>query len=101
MPREGHDSRLKTPCQARRDFNPHAPRGARRLIKDEVNANNVISIHVPREGHDLLLRSRSSIARTISIHVPREGHDTGDKLAKLIHAHFNPRATRGARRHAG
>ena len=35
----------------------------------------VISIHVPREGHDLGVFSSGREAQIISIHVPREGHD--------------------------
>ena len=34
----------------------------------------VISIHVPREGHDVG-RILSAVSQGISIHVPREGHD--------------------------
>ena len=38
--------------------------------------SQIISIHVPREGHDDTLAPRIAAA-TISIHVPREGHDKG------------------------
>ena len=34
-----------------------------------------ISIHVPREGHDLTAARRRERRTHISIHVPREGHD--------------------------
>ena len=35
-----------------------------------------ISIHVPREGHDQTYLADAYRCRKISIHVPREGHDT-------------------------
>ena len=35
----------------------------------------LISILVPREGHDLAKIGDMSALETISIHVPREGHD--------------------------
>ena len=34
------------------DFNPRAPRGARLAVTLPPWADSVISIHVPREGHD-------------------------------------------------
>ncbi len=34
-----------------------------------------ISIHVPREGHDVAARLKVPGSFQISIHVPREGHD--------------------------
>ena len=86
------------------------------LISD---LRKIISIHVPREGHDDAAKSRVELV-AISIHVPREGHDTAYKFSKLVdtafqstcpargttiaadtgttrHEHFNPRAPRGAR----
>ena len=120
VPREGHDgwSRAKKNC-CFTYFNPRAPRGARRQDNRQQIAPKkfqstcpargttlpgktpyvarIISIHVPREGHDLLYsfiinthnlfqstcpaRGTTYIARSqpgtlpISIHVPREGHD--------------------------
>ena len=80
---------------------------------------NVISIHVPREGHDIsnltgrrdftafqstcpargttLGSPAMASSREISIHVPREGHDSTHKPKCFKHCHFNPRAPRGAR----
>ena len=79
------------------DFNPRAPRGARLYAASGAGAYAVISIHVPREGHDLQNLGAQKCAkrfqstcpargtttnyykeiawRDISIHVPREGHD--------------------------
>ena len=98
VPREGHDVALNMPFRMTADFNPRAPRGARRNIFSAICKYVTISIHVPREGHDLerLPAGRPSkgnfnpraprgarpahflcAARAfqISIHVPREGHD--------------------------
>ena len=57
------------------NFNPRAPRGARPLRFAFQMQRFMISIHVPREGHDIFgneLRGNG----IISIHVPREGHDS-------------------------
>ena len=55
-----------------------------------------ISIHVPREGHDVS-NSASIFRKSISIHVPREGHDQPPLLCCRPLPYFNPRAPRGAR----
>ena len=47
----------------------------------------VISIHVPREGHDLDA-FLVVLIETISIHVPREGHDELDVLLALVGLRF-------------
>ena len=97
MPREGHDrggSGGQPPCK--RDFNPRAPRGARRGYIAALEFFDGISIHVPREGHDGLL-SVGRVSCGISIHVPREGHDAKHRLKNLNITNFNPRAPRGAR----
>ena len=47
------------------------------MVTDEVNANNVISIHAPREGGDAVPRLHS-VDYLISIHAPREGGDSKD-----------------------
>ena len=83
-----------------------------------------ISIHVPREGHDLFTDGGGVAKNTdfnpraprgarpahftnvapednISIHVPREGHDFNLVADILHHADFNPRAPRGARLSVG
>ena len=79
------------------DFNPRAPRGAR-LPRPQSSVGSAvfqstcpargtthgsvlknhgadISIHVPREGHDLRQERGRGHRSGISIHVPREGHD--------------------------
>ena len=51
---------------------------------------------MPREGHDVgSLRINHRLI--ISIHVPREGHDSRPRAARRKHRNFNPRAPRGAR----
>ena len=52
MPREGHATDVRLVCAA----------------------SSAISIHVPREGHDLK-HAAEFHNNQISIHVPREGHD--------------------------
>ena len=60
-----------------------------------------ISIHVPREGHDVLRHGMGGRG-DISIHVPREGHDRCRPDLGRARRNFNPRAPRGARlRRAG
>ena len=56
-------------------FNPRAPRGARRFEPTSAEYEEIISIHVPREGHDGLGEVVAVTPLRISIHVPREGHD--------------------------
>ena len=97
VPREGHDERyfrapalsgqFQSTCPARGTtssfqkcsprltyFNPRAPRGARHRLSCPDTFTIRISIHVPREGHDLWSLFR---------------------LKRLLY--FNPRAPRGAR----
>ena len=97
VPREGHDKAagfgrvadaiFQSTCPARgttasragrkprkRNFNPRAPRGARHHLKTNLKGNLEISIHVPREGHDI--------------------HNAAYEFQFL---NFNPRAPRGAR----
>ena len=79
------------------DFNPRAPRGARQQYSPVLPGLYLISIHVPREGHDYSFHCYLQLfhvfqstcpargttvlcvsvlrRRYISIHVPREGHD--------------------------
>ena len=98
-PRAPRGARL---CVGRADadggnFNPRAPRGARPFDIETTNIAGIISIHVPREGHDFAALhaviadlnfnpraprgarpgavSRNAVSQGISIHVPREGHD--------------------------
>ena len=91
-----------------KNFNPRAPRGARPEPERRQCLFPRISIHVPREGHDLraprLTHKKSGFQSTcpargttdidgergavnaISIHVPREGHDYGADQGSLFGA---------------
>ena len=54
----------------------HVPReGHDKSLFERFDPSDYISIHVPREGHDVVL-TMPAIGQIISIHVPREGHDT-------------------------
>ena len=84
VPREGHDrsklqqaigaAKFQSTCPARGttrrgiwaihglpNFNPRAPRGARQQMLQELAGAPIISIHVPREGHDTLENDRRSV----------------------------------------
>ncbi len=78
-------------------FNPRSPRGERPkvLFADSVSAS--ISIHVPREGNDLV-SAEPTPPQDISIHVPREGNDTRMPATIGCFINFNPRSPRGERR---
>ena len=59
---------------------------------------NIISIHAPRAGSDLVLRSDGGLP-VISIHAPRAGSDPtalATPFDRLVH--FNPRSPCGERR---
>ncbi len=58
-----------------KDISIHVPREGHDLTIISGNGSLIrISIHVPREGHDFIV-SFVSLPMVISIHVPREGHD--------------------------
>ena len=50
-------------------------RGTTSLPHSRSSTVRIISIHVPREGHDAYQLGAIKGDLTISIHVPREGHD--------------------------
>ena len=114
----GRDSTAIIPSRPLRDFNPRAPRGARRQSRAQslqlssfqstrpawgatppgLEPGDVgrISIHAPRVGRD----PRQPAARAdirISIHAPRVGRDKVGFDIKHERLYFNPRAPRGAR----
>ena len=142
VPREGHDSartcprnthsRFQSTCPARgttkiwygffygfRDFNPRAPRGARRMVPSSKITGQIFQSTCPArgttyaksEGADTAAAFQStcpargttgnaasySTIAPISIHVPREGHDKIRKTLSRADNNFNPRAPRGAR----
>ena len=52
----------------------------------------MISIHVPREGHDGREETPANPYMNISIHVPREGHDKRAVISATAVSNFYPRA---------
>ena len=66
------------------------------MLGSQAAQSRAISIHVPREGHDLAPELDNGDT-WISIHVPREGHDALAVRIKYGIVDFNPRAPRGAR----
>ena len=76
----------------------HVPREGHDLTESCTRLPLIsISIHVPREGHDLRRQCTRGVGRRISIHVPREGHDLLQRPRRQSGRNFNPRAPRGAR----
>ena len=81
-----------------RNFNPRAPRGARRTPRRYEKGAHYISIHAPREGRDMHDLKPCPFCGGISIHAPREGRDFIYSMEQNRQRNFNPRAPRGARR---
>ena len=78
------------------DFNPRAPRGARLTIKLYQFAKRTFQSTCPARG-TTPQQNHKYFAKIISIHVPREGHDVSMSATLTISPNFNPRAPRGAR----
>ena len=103
------------------DFNPRAPRGARRRrpLRGSLSLSQFQSTcpargttpatgsveykrfkfqsTCPARGTTTSFCSRSVRPSRISIHVPREGHDVSRSTPRSSITNFNPRAPRGAR----
>ncbi len=119
VPREGHDSPaiassrddapFQSTCPARGTTTVFSTRSTDAAFQSTCpargtttrfyrkNVGFVISIHVPREGHDWASAVVVDCWCSISIHVPREGHDKTEIELLELGQHFNPRAPRGAR----
>ena len=96
MPREGHDLNLRLIRVLLADFNPRAPRGARLVVLGIMLLSRKFQSTCPARGttaHQARVRLRG----IISIHVPREGHDSNQDSKRRSKKYFNPRAPRGAR----
>ena len=74
VPREGHDENSVICSCASADFNPRAPRGARPTKAARIDTAANFNPRAPR-GARRRVKLDGKIARVISIHVPREGHD--------------------------
>ena len=96
MPREGHDNNQMLKAKNIANFNPRAPRGARRNIFLPICNMSQFQSTCPARGTTTTKCSRQRIS-LISIHVPREGHDVIYFCRFVICHNFNPRAPRGAR----
>ena len=79
------------------DFNPRAPRGARRLHRQRAFPSLPISIHAPREGRDDISHEKTSLSDAFQSTRPARGATwkIGSSLPGELD--FNPRAPRGAR----
>ena len=75
MPREGHDRVFREVVEVSLVISIHVPREGHDFTKIIDISQKLISIHVPREGHDYYVGDVDFTALNISIHVPREGHD--------------------------
>ena len=118
-PREGRDCWHRANRRSRKDFNPRAPRGARRPFMMMLFSASLISIHAPREGRDLASLLMRCSGFPFQSTRPARGATRGDRayrspcgfqstrpargatnrfyaLSKYFHD-FNPRAPRGAR----
>ena len=97
VPREGHDVTAPIAPKPTADFNPRAPRGARRRTLQIVYKEEGISIHVPREGHDPCGEHADARQPQFQSTCPARGTTIHiDYLRKSL-PYFNPRAPRGAR----
>ena len=98
VPREGHDPSCSVLSHSNStDFNPRAPRGARHGNKtSSTDLSKHFNPRAPRGARLARLKSRRTYP-VISIHVPREGHDSISFSFIPTSSNFNPRAPRGAR----
>ena len=98
MPREGHDFKIIGIASKDINFNPRAPRGARHYAREWANRMFLISIHVPREGHDIYVAGRKITPPKFQSTCPARGTTIVISSARISRQNFNPRAPRGARR---
>ena len=77
-------------------FNPRAPRGARPFPDLDVATSGEFQSTCPARGTTQYSPVLPGL-HLISIHVPREGHDQRPKKRCRAGRDFNPRAPRGAR----
>ena len=75
-PLAGRDTVAQSAPQARNDFNPRAPCGARRLSLRPAHPARSISTHAPLAGRDSQLPRNAATAGGISTHAPLAGRDS-------------------------
>ena len=96
VPRTGHDrADTKALCEWF-DFNPRAPYGARRPCGGRRRCRSRFQSTCPVRGTTRCIRVTHDII-IISIHVPRTGHDRTHSGQRHDQRDFNPRAPYGAR----
>ena len=79
------------------NFNPRAPRGARRLHTHNFGSTYIISIHAPREGRDKGGKNLPQAEKLFQSTRPARGATAGGDIRIDGRSNFNPRAPRGAR----
>ena len=95
-PREGRDKTAIIPFPMMKNFNSHAPRGARRGIDGYSTACAEFQLTRPARGATPR-RYKCIPTGYISTHTPREGRDTWAGAVCARYTHFNSHAPRGAR----
>ena len=96
-PARGTTAECGSTISARQQFQSTCPARGTTQTKHNQVVMRSISIHVPREGHDIAMNLLKEMIFNISIHVPREGHDSLQLGSRMMPSYFNPRAPRGAR----
>ena len=94
--REERDQLKRVDPAGQKDFNPRAPRGARRPGSFGAGVCKCISIHALREERDKEQQEKAK-KQEISIHALREERDVFNCRPFMRSHNFNPRAPRGAR----
>ncbi len=70
-PREGRDGKSTLAVWLTKNFNSHAPRGARRFVFKSPRLDNLLSTHTPREGRDARAFRAVEAVRAFNSHAPR------------------------------
>ena len=99
-PRSPHGERQKCPFCIRPllyYFNPRSPHGERHKASINSRLSELISIHAPRTGSDVVSRYSRRRRLTISIHAPRTGSDRWQVGLHVRQGYFNPRSPHGER----
>ena len=96
VPREGHDGGVGVTRAGIIQFQSTCPARGTTVQQDKYTPDQTFQSTCPARGTTIYLFADSGSV-TISIHVPREGHDINKHRAISTHSNFNPRAPRGAR----
>ena len=97
-PREGRDDHGGAVCPAAKDFNPRAPRGARRLPVHGGHLPPLFQSTRPARGATFLAPGYHLRAKHFNPRAPRGARHHLAYHSKKGRTNFNPRAPRGARR---